>query len=617
MTTVTTRRVKGSELTWDEMDDNFDGLAVNSITTYDTFAAIPPVFSGVAKVGHSLYTGNGDLALEIPYLNSDGELVANIVPRTDTLNNLLLLTGSTGELASATDASVIVKYKGGTTVGGDIFTTNGGAFGAPAISTAEIALNIDTTLYPDTMDIMSFNTGFAFSDIAIPTNTLPIIGFYNKVSGAAIISFDSINYSKLAPPLGIACNYAIANNMIFAVPVASTGTVYIAELANNFSSWVPLTVPTGVYKPPMVVSLSSVALTLTTSSNVVIVIDLYVRLIDSVTLPATGVWVVQAQQFDVAGYSHFIVYRTTSATQNIYQIFGTPGTFTFYDTSIPVALNTSSKIAFTRNQIVVLNLKQIYCAPYISNGSIIRITWSLSKLNTTLDSLVRIKANENVFFMMDVRNFYYSLDGVSWLDADTKDTISSTLGSTSSPFISALSTGCLVYNGSEGSPIMCFSSINTYSISSSRGFSYIDSTIVSSIKACNNTIVSRPIDGSPDTGVSCVMTLGGFNFVSPKIKTNSATATPINLSRSEVALLDKYATTRVSTIYLPPVPVHGQTVRINTKNGFSATSSVVCFVNQGASYGTVNGTASYALTLAAGTSKLFTYDLTTNDWSVG
>ena len=97
---------------------NINGVAFDGtqdvtipVPNYANAASIP-LGIGFARVDTKLYINDATSLREIPILNTANKLVANIVPKTDTLFNLMASLGSDGELASATDKKVVVKYKG-------------------------------------------------------------------------------------------------------------------------------------------------------------------------------------------------------------------------------------------------------------------------------------------------------------------------------------------------------------------------------------------------------------------------------------------------------------------------------------------------------------------------
>lgn len=62
-------------------------------------------------IGAAVATIDGNQYAALP-VNANGDVVANLVPRTGLLADLLQLAGSPGEIAVATDAKAIVRYSG-------------------------------------------------------------------------------------------------------------------------------------------------------------------------------------------------------------------------------------------------------------------------------------------------------------------------------------------------------------------------------------------------------------------------------------------------------------------------------------------------------------------------
>lgn len=95
---------------------NLGATTVTSVATDATITATRTANEVVLSVPNSTVDNRVNalkgVANGIAGLNAQGNLNANIVPRTNTLSNLLTVSGANGELSVATDEPTIVKHNG-------------------------------------------------------------------------------------------------------------------------------------------------------------------------------------------------------------------------------------------------------------------------------------------------------------------------------------------------------------------------------------------------------------------------------------------------------------------------------------------------------------------------
>lgn len=187
------------------------------------------------------------------YLAPDvnGDLVANIVPRTETLNNLLSTIGTTGELASATDINAIVKYTG-VVSGGDVFLSGiNGTTPLPKTipySSLLLVINPTTTSISEGKGLFVNvnNTSLTYSENgrywrlcdAVPTSTQSATDGTNiVVMSSAATTVATTVATKLVPPYNTANQTTITlSSDQYNRPVATSAGFYFSSVTGTNAS---------------------------------------------------------------------------------------------------------------------------------------------------------------------------------------------------------------------------------------------------------------------------------------------------------------------------------------------------------------------------------------------
>ena len=583
-----------------------DGMLVtggsnSTINTYATTVLIPNPYTGVARVGHSLYTGNNDAVLEVPVLNANSELVANIIPRTGTLATLQTIIGSAGELASATDQGAIIKFKG-TTPGGDVFyntvkTTASirlyeNIMNIPAIANAYI-----TTYFP-------YNSTLAALNNTVPDSIIRFIGDDN--AGAyMVISCDGINWGFVAVPATL-LNAGIvdAANGMMLVPRTSGTTCYYWDKTLFVWTAYSTTVVSGAYSRP--VSMGSVAIsrngtsyiiadsanTLTTYTFSDSRYALYTTISDS-----ESPFVVKRSPDNYAYTTH-----SDAALANITELvsISTAGTITTVYTFVaPIPCNPALEVAI----ILFTDTANFVSSNYADRPAYINgapITIPLPAVGITSVIIYGATASATHFYICYLyggANYIYSTqDGITWNKyndpsagiAITNIAISDAgllLFPAVRPAILAINETTFVYGlRSSGTPTQKNTAVYRNMV--------VNTVTTPKMLIAPEIIYTRMVDNAtliPVTGAT-------YN-------------TPCNTAKISVR---PAGTIAALTINLPFAPYDGQqitymfTQAITTLTFNPATSNI--------SGSLVNGVSSFATSATANTCKLFIYDLTGKSW---
>jgi hypothetical protein len=211
-----------------------DASALTAGSLVDQFpnSAALPLPSGSIGIRHALAenilsVSNGVTESKVAMLNEDGDLIANIIPRVDTLANLQMVIGETGEIASPTDISGILKYTGDGQPGGELIQSGSSEkfaenkiqqYGMSPIFGA-------TTSSPRIVGPQLFNNG---------TCNLYVV----TSGGISFFTLDGgLTYRRLpAPPVGGSV-YQVVGDRILA---ASSGALHIFAINGN-NTWTAAT----------------------------------------------------------------------------------------------------------------------------------------------------------------------------------------------------------------------------------------------------------------------------------------------------------------------------------------------------------------------------------------
>lgn len=568
---------------------------LNPVPSYANTAAIPVPYTGVARVGHSLYTGNGDTALEIPSLNSASELIANIVPRTGTLTDLLDVVGSAGELASATDTGAIVKYYGGTTKGGDVFQSIPMSERSNA-TVYENAINIPLYTLFNVSGYYPYSSVVGTTNAQVGDNIIRFVGD-DTSTAVVVVSCDGINWGTIAAP-STALNSGLLNdtNGMVLVPRTS-GTLCYYWNTTNFA-WVAYatTVTSGAYySPPL--SLGSIAITGNNSKYV---------LLNASTLTEYS--------FPDDRYG---VKKLSPKNNSIFAVMNTPNSLAFttyfdpdrlkikefraidengdiatvYDFATPIPCTAQAIIQFTANHILVGSTTSDIV--YIDG---VRIT--LPEV-TDVDTLLVTSDDDYFYLAYDfsyVTYVYSTVDGLYWnkFAYPTPDEIITS--------IKICNSGLMLFRA--GYPVMLAVNENTFVTGSkvtnfNAGRSATFRNAVISLTTPKNAYADSVIIPRMLASASSVPVTGEtYN-------------TPLNVAKISIRPATPLA---ALTIKLPYAPFDGQVITymftqaVTTLTFNPATSSL--------SETLINGLSSpyFVTSAAAHTTKVFIYDASGKSW---
>ena len=561
-------------------------------------AAIDSTVQGLSVLPNGdIYTADGTNKYLIPKTNAAGDIVANIVPRTDTLANLQLIVGSQGELASATDTPAIVKYYG-TVAGGDVFVQASNQFGTPMASYGYWSYYFNNAGYIYPIDHLSWDDG---GDLY----TQGLIGF-SDISGNIVATFDKSNWFKIMPPVGIPCKYATNGMQIIGVPIAASTSAYLLDInSGTFATWTTMTGALGAsqaWNPPVMVSDRFCAVTPVAASTVsaFIPFDNSGIVVPATALPASATWKLVAPQKPANNNGTTYVVAYTAGSAGAINLAAIVPNFTIWvNISVPVAV-IAPKILINLKSIIYSGPTQYYSASFntpLSNKS----AWGAAvALNLNQYPSSFVSNGENFFTystINTVAGIYQSSDGVTWNKIN--------IGATALTNLIPVACGCIATddvfdNGSIRTFSILITSVNTWSrIHGIKTVSILGKPKGSFIHASVDNLVLN-IGGG-------ITTTNGIQFF--------ADATAAVISAQGYTIMESTIATQASmTVALPPIPTDGQEFKIRFLN---AQTSVV-FSPQAMPTGTlINEAATYTTAITAKQIVRFTYDLTDNHWYVG
>lgn len=339
-------------------------------------------------------------------LDANGDLVGNIIPRTDTLANLLTVVGTAGELASATDQPAIVKYAG-TVAGGDVFYKAYEKYlGEPtAVVLQTIGMTASATMLDSCLGYSLTPVEFLLAkQIAASTS------FKYTYKGDVWLN------SGAAP---VTCNYAdigVATNYVVAIPTATTTTSYwSADLGVTWTAHATaLTSATKVFGAPSVCSgIHCVTVSSGSNESALIKNDGTVTLL---TMPSSQAWTtVRAPKFVSEKIQAFGMSFVASSA-SVAVLAGGSASPAWAAANLPVA-PVSSITAFTKNLVLVIDTASTtaYLAGYDRDTGL-TTSWQSVTLPFSVSSSNFFTANENYFFVASSTSsgVRRSKDGVNW-----------------------------------------------------------------------------------------------------------------------------------------------------------------------------------------------------------
>lgn len=534
---------------------------------------------------NELYFSDGTNWRAILITNSDGDVVANIVPRTDTLANLLTVVGSNGELASATDTNAIVQFNG---------------LSAPGT----VYYPYDPVINNDYSDkcgqIFTLNL---LNTINNPIATLTmqnkvgcLIGFINAAKTSIYLSWDGLKYFKgVAAPS--TSNYALTiGNYLIAVPVASATEAYFTS--SPFSTWTTYSTALDsiVYSAPIVIGEAAVLSVRATSEGAgteSVILGVAAGEVYKPALPSSQIWLVPVSPGWAANISTKVfALSLASGTSTAALLAGTKATATWVEVTLPATVSSTSIITYTKTKIVIYtpSSNSIMTASYDREAGTIG-TWSVVAIPTT--NLKRVVSNLSLFFCCETTPssyVYVSADGISWTRANITDTTNDIYVSYSGMLYRASDGYSYFVSNKNKVTLQQISATPIYKMPYTDGFVYPNSSLLSKL-----------------------LTFIPVYERLPGLYTSAGTGT-INISENAKNAIITTATQEALTVNLPPNPVNNQEIAVK----FNNTHTALTIGTQSAPELTLfNGVAAqYTITpaVAAGQVFRFVFSMSGNSW---
>lgn len=533
---------------------------------------------------NELYFSDGTNWRSILITNSDGDVVANIVPRTDTLANLLTVVGSNGELASATDTNAIVQFNGESAPGNVYYPYD------PVI-------NND---YSDKCgQIFTLNL---LNTINNPIATLTmqnkvgcLIGFINVAKTSIYLSWDGLKYFK-----GVAAsatsNYALTiGNYLIAVPVASATEAYFTS--SPFSTWTTYSTALDgvVYSAPVVIGEAAVLSVRAASAGAgteSVILGIAAGEVYKPALPSSQTWLAPVAPGWVAnGSTKVFALALASGTTTAALLYGTKAAATWTEVTLPAACSSTSIITYTLDKIVIYTptSNSVMTASYDREAGTIG-SWSLVTIPTT--NLKKVVANLSLFFCCETTPagyIYVSADGLVW----NRLTVISTCGD-----LLAGPSGVL-YRGADNYNYL-ISNKNKITLqptnSSFQKMPYTDAFISPSSSLASKLLTFIPV----------------YERL-PSLYTSAGTGT-INISENAKNAIITTATQATLTVNLPPNPTNNQEIAVRFENTHTALTIGTQSAPELTLFNAV--AAQYTITpaVAAGQVFRFVFSMSGNSW---
>lgn len=534
-----------------------------------------------AKDTQSTYTSDGANWFELVHADANGDIFANIVPRTNTLSGLMATIGAQGELASATDVEAIIQYPG-LTAGGKVFPS------ADEITKNNVpgALNIAYCLSGAVID------GIAPMLIKAAKSRCSPPYFLAYLSTATNKVFFSMNgrHWMLANPLPSSTTWNVegVDGGFFAIPTVATTTLHYSACGPGGTLAATNTLPSAAAPFSTTYNLSTVgfvAIVIPTGSNNFLSYALANSPTIKYTLPVTAIWtkfVGHIIKDPLLGFTTNISVGLTVAKGAVNVVRfkqNAPSVFT----SLPVAL-AAPVVSITDNWVIVSDIvaRKAFRLP-ISELLAVPVTLAWEDISSYLPGAVDLPmlCNSTHFVTASGGNkLWYSTDGILWryhsgviTQIDVFDNVVNMGGSNT---LLSLVTGKTITSMSGG-----------VSGSGEGGVGCIGNTIVDSAGVCANlagVIPSRVLDSTTilSAATGTVNVAQGMN-----IQTVGATSI---------------------TYQLPDYPEDGCEVNIV----FAATVTTVAFAASVAPSGqTIVGAPTTGTTTAP---IRLRYEVTTNKW---
>jgi hypothetical protein len=338
----------------------------------------------------------------------NGDIVANIVPRTNTVTGLNSIVGTAGELASATDINAIMQFNG-TVAGGAIYYPDSFAIGS--ISGERFVGTTNLTSVANQCDFLRNST-----------SAKPVIPFYSN-AGAILATYDALNFFSIDARVGTVTPQMATDGTRIVEVDASTVAHYLVA---PYSTWAAYTTAlhatnTAWSKPKMcnlktcvVVDKATLGKTalIDTTADTVTLKDLPVGYTGSLA-PIVSC----PQEYTVASGPFAVLTEPTSTKVAV--LLGTSNALaTWIAWDLPAALGSLPIVTFTRDKVLIGSHASTvaYIANYDSVAGTISawVTITLPCVASTNSNL--LSSNGSCFVSGDgtLKSIYISTNGLSW-----------------------------------------------------------------------------------------------------------------------------------------------------------------------------------------------------------
>lgn len=538
---------------------------------------------GTWQDGADAYVSDGVSWYQAAVANAAGDLVANIVPRADTLQSLLSIIGTQGELASATDQAAIVKYAGAV-AGGDVIYANDAVGG---VSGQVVIHNTKTTAGYKQID-----------QVALGYQKFKLYGFVNTTGTTIQLTRDGVNFFSVdAPPAPSLLAIEAITGRLIAVPIAADTVAYYS--APPYATWTAFTGATAataktLSQPIMCGSAAALAVIVGTGNESVL-LDTVGNTATQYSLPSVDTWLVPvAPQFFTADTWSNLAVTAVPSTAKVAIFYKSANVPSWYAHTLPAALGATPVITFTKDKILIGSSGSSigFVASYTNSAGNITISaFEQVTLPVPSATAALLTANKNNFFIADSTALYYSADGKGWIPMPL---------SVSGFGVSQLSmtlSGLLVFRGNM--ELLLYTSF--------KNFTQLPDFPVNVKKAIGNLSI---LNGG--VGIAKTLFLGGVE-PTEALKLVTTTTGTINMAVSTAFLDVNIATQAALTVNLPPNPYNGQQVFIR----FAAAITTLTIGTQAAPANQlVNGLATLVTAAAANEVKKLVYSSATLTWSV-
>ena len=521
-------------------------------------------------------------------LDAAGDLVGNLIPRKDTLANLLTVVGSEGELASATDTAAIVKFNGISTPG-DVFYANPMGSYFPEVRAS--LCNSDTT---------ASHTPVAQASLC--PRQEKVFGFYSGAN-AVKISYDGINFSSVSNSVDGKFAASIDGKTLIRVPTAAG--VKAQKSVFPFATWTDFTTniaatSVAMGAPQVVSTFQALSIQSGGGTNSAL-LDFTADTVTTYQLPSAGSWQLFASQNPGSLAMAIAAIGSTNKVALFRPDLNVAG---WVAADLPLALGTNPFALFTKNKVLIgtQNSPVAFVSNYSPESTFTSLQWSQIALPISAGVARYRCSNAEGVMLSDGggQTVWMTKDFTKWEEIDLSLSVDDVfypvrIHATKSGFL-ALGTSYGVHVGNDNS------------LSGFARFLWG--------AAANVTTVMPSINGDDIVlpGASTAMVFVSKNGL-PSVSMSKAVTTTtgtVNIAAGVTFLAVNHAADQAAfTLNLPPMPYNGLEVVVRFRK---AVTTLTVGTQSSPLSQTINGAATATMAITAGQVKRFILDGT--DWAV-